>query len=350
MPHLLFVGSYTPNPGQPGIVVFQMDPAAGGLSPASKVDAGPNPTFLTIHPNRRFLYAVNETGEGAVSSFALDAEAGTLTFLNLESTLSEGPCYISIDPSGNFVLVANYSGGAVSVLPIREDGSLGPISSIVQHSGELGPNKDRQEKAHAHCILPDPTGKFILATDLGLDQVLVYRLENGKLKPNDPAAAQMNPGAGPRHLLFSGDGRFLYVANELDNTVTACHWNAETGKVTPFQTVPTLPRDWKGENTVADLHTALDGRILYVSNRGHDSLALFRVDTDTGLLTPAGHESTGGKVPRNFAVEPGGKFLIAANQDSDSLVVFNIDPQTGTLEQIGEPVDVVKPVVIQFLA
>ena len=178
----------------------------------------------------------------------------------------------------------------------------------------------------------------------------MYRLEDGKLKPNDPPAAQMNPGAGPRHLLFSEDGRFLYVANELDSTVTACHWNGETGKVEPFQTVPTLPRDWKGENTVADLHTALDGHILYVSNRGHDSLALFRVDTETGLLTPAGHESTGGRVPRNFAVEPNGKFLIAANQDSDSLVVFRIDPETGTLTRVGEPVKVTKPVVIQFLA
>lgn len=350
MSHLVIVGSYTPNPGQPGIVVFRLDPSTGALSPAGAMEAGPNPTFLTIHPDRRFLYAVNETGDGAVSAFALDAGSGTLDFLNREATLSEDPCYISIDPSGKYVLVANYSGGAVSVLPILEDGTLGPISSFVQHSGALGPNTERQEKTHAHCILPDPSGKYILAADLGLDQVLVYRLENGKLKPNDPPVAQMNPGAGPRHLLFSADGRILYVANELDNTVTACHWNAETGRAVPFQTVPTLPGDWKGENTVADLHTALDGRVLYVSNRGHDSLALFRVDTDTGVLTPAGHQSTGGKVPRNFAVEPGGKFLIAANQDSDSLIVFKIDPQTGALEQAGDPVKVVKPVVIQFLA
>lgn len=354
---LVYVGTYTGRDGARGIELLRLDPASGDLTPVGTAAEAANPSFLAIHPNRRFLYAVNEVADfegrktGVVSAFAIEAGTGALRFLNRQSSEGTGPCHVSVDPSGRCVLVANYGGGSVAALPIQEDGSLGPAGSSVKHHGS-GPNPHRQKGPHAHCIVTDPAGRFAFAADLGLDKVLVYRLDAAaaKLVPNEPPSASVDPGSGPRHFTFHPGGKWAYVINELSSTVTAFRYDAERGILEPVQTVSTLPADFKGSNTTAEVVVSPDGRTLYGSNRGHDSLAVFRIDPADGRLTPAGHVPTGGKVPRNFAVAPGGRWLLAANQNSDSIVVFRVDPETGGLVPAGRSAKVSKPVCIRFLA
>ncbi|HXG60328.1 MAG TPA: lactonase family protein [Planctomycetota bacterium] len=356
-PVFVYVGTYTGRDGARGIELLRLDPASGDLTPAGTAAEASNPSFLAIHPNRRFLYAVNEVADfegrktGVVSAFAIEPATGALRFLNRQSSEGTGPCYVSVDPSGRCVLVANYGGGSVAALPIREDGGLGPAGSSVKHQGS-GPNPRRQKEPHAHCIVTDPAGRFAFAADLGLDKVLVYRLDAAAagLVPNEPPAASVEPGSGPRHFAFHPGGKWAYVINELSSTVTAFRYDAGRGALEPFQTVSTLPADFKGTNYTAEVVVSPDGRTLYGSNRGHDSLAIFRIDPADGRLTPAGHVSTGGKWPRNFALAPGGRWLLAANQNSDSIVVFRVDSETGGLVPAGRSAKVAKPVCIRFLA
>jgi 6-phosphogluconolactonase len=340
-----------------GIYVCRMDPVSGALTLVHTVADVPNPSFLALHPSRRYLYAVNAVPEidghpgGAVSAFAIDPATGALTFLNRQSSHGAGPCHVSVEHTGRFVLAANYGGGSVVMFPVQSDGSLAAASDFVQHTGS-SVNPRRQEGPHAHSITPDPANRFALACDLGLDNVLVYRLdlEAGRLIPNDPPFVRTHPGAGPRHLDFHPNGRYVYVINELDSTLTVFTYDAERGVLEEIQTISTLPEDFAGQNTCADVHVHPAGRFVYGSNRGHDSIAIFRVDEGTGRLDAVGHVPTQGQTPRNFAIDPSGTFLYAANQQSDTIVAFRIDQGMGQLAPTGHVLSIPTPVCVKFLS
>ena len=353
MTRYAYIGTYTASkPGvdhrKEGIHAYYFDQATGKMEFASAVESGNNPSFLTISPDKRFLFSVNERRDGGVSAFSIDAGSGKLTRLNEQPTNGADPCYLSTDATGRWLLTANYSGGSLAVHPIQADGRPGQLADFIQHQGS-GPNQSRQEKAHAHSIRCDPTGNFVLAADLGMDLVLVYRLDavTGKLSLHGQTA--FDPGFGPRHFDYNPNGRVIYVAGELGNQVTACAWNAENGTLTPFQSLPTLPEGFAGGSTVADIHVHPNGRLLYVSNRGHDSLAIYAIDAQTGSLSLEGHESTRGGCPRNFAIDPSGGFLLAANQYTDNVVVFRVNAENGELTFTGDEYIIASPVCIRFL-
>jgi 6-phosphogluconolactonase len=313
----------------------------------------PSPSFLAIHPTGQVLYAVGESGGGSVSAFALDRKTGTLKFLNRQSSGGGGPCHLVVDNSGKNVLAANYGGGSAVVLPIAANGSLLESSSFVQHKGS-SVNKSRQEAPHAHSINLDQANRFAFVADLGLDKVLIYRFDaaKGTITPNDPPAVDVAPGAGPRHFAFHPNGKNAYVINELDLTVTVFVYDPARGVLKPRQTITTLPagvKDRKGMST-AEVVVHPSGKFLYGSNRGHDSIAIFRIDEATGELKAAGHQGDKIKTPRNFAIDPIGRYLLAANQNGHSICVFAIDPQSGALTMVGEPVAVPSPVCVRFLA
>jgi 6-phosphogluconolactonase len=349
----VFVGTYT-GPKSKGIYRVELDPAAGKLGEPELAAETKNPTFLAIHPSHRFLYAVSEIGNfgakntGGVSAFALD-DNGRLTALNQQPSGGAGPCHLITDKAGKHVLVANYGGGSAAVLPVGNDGRLGEPTSVVQHKGK-GTNPARQEGPHGHSINLSPDNRFAFVADLGLDKVFIYRFdgEKGTLTANDPAFVEMAPGAGPRHFAFHPNGKFAYAINELNSTVTAMSYDAERGALTKIESVSTLPAGYKGNTTTAEVVVHPSGKFLYGSNRGHDSIAVFRVDAETGKLTAAGHQGAGIKVPRNFAIEPTGKFLLVANQNGDSIVVFRIDPESGKLTPTGHTAKVPAPVCLRF--
>ncbi len=351
----VYVGTYTDGASK-GIYTLDLDLASGALTPAGVPTAAANPSFLALHPSGRFLYAVNEVGDfggaktGAVSAFAVDPTTGGLTLLNQQASGGDGPCHLSLDAEGRHVLVANYDGGSVAVLPIGADGRLGAATSIVKHRGS-GPNKERQEAPHAHSIDLDAAGRFALVSDLGTDRVLVYRFDpaRGTLTPNAPAAARLAPGSGPRHFTLHPDGRHGYAIDELKSTVTAFTYDGTNGTLEEIQTVPTLPAGFTGANDTAEVAVSPDGKFLYGSNRGHDSLAIFAIDAETGRLTLVGHQPTLGKTPRHFAIDPTGSYLLVANQDSGSIVVFRIDRASGRLTAVGSPASVPKPVCLKMV-
>lgn len=349
MARFVYVGSETRKEGghrKEGITVYQMDRESGSLTLVQEAESGENPSFLALHPNRKFLYAINEVREGRATSFAIDPDSGRLKMLNTAMVKGLGPCYISIDPTARWACVANYGGGSLSVLPLRGDGTIGDAVDTVQHNGH-GDDPDRQEGPHAHSITSDPIGKYMLAADLGTNQVYVYTLtEHGKLVANDPPSWLAEPGAGPRHLAFHPNGKVLYISNELNNTVTACRWQAEGGRLERFQTLSTLPADFTAYSSVADIHLTPDGKFLYVSNRGHNSLAVYRVSATDGRLEPVGFVSTGGNWPRNFTLDAEGKFLLVANQESHTLVGFKINLETGMPEPLGMEIAVHKPMFV----
>ena len=353
---LVYVGTYTAGRSE-GIYLFRLNLSSGELRHVGTTKGVVNPSFLTLDGRRRYLYAVNEVEEfagkksGAVSAFAVDRKTGGLRFLNQQPSLGGAPCYVSLDAAERFLLVANYVGGNVTVLPVRVDGSLGEAADVKQFRGS-GVNPGRQEGPHAHCILPDRSGRHVYSCDLGTDKVMIYRFDarGGKLVPNEEPWAQVKPGAGPRHLTFHPGGRHAYVINELDSTVTAFAHDPSRGTLRELQTVPALPADFKGANTGADIHVSPDGKFLYCSNRGHDSIAAFRVDARTGRLSSVAHTPTRGKKPRNFAVDPTGAFLLVANQDSDTIVTFRRDPLTGRLDPAGHVAEVPSPVCLKLAA
>ncbi len=352
----IYFGTYT-GPKSKGIYRCAFDPADGKLGPPELAAELVNPTFLAIHPSRPLLYAAGEIGNfggkkaGVVSALAIQAGGGKLTLLNQQSSQGPGPCHVSVDRSGRFVLVANYSGGSIACLPIQSYGRLGAATSMVQHHGS-GPNRQRQEGPHAHQILTDPEGNFIFVPDLGLDKIMIYRLDrtDGTLLPGEPPSAATAPGAGPRHLAFLPDSRFAYAIDELDSTVTVFRYLAARGSLQLVQSVSTLPRGFHGRNGPAEVAVHPSGKFLYGSNRGHDSIAIFAIDAASGKLRLIGHEPTQGKTPRNFSIDPSGKFLLAANQDSDNVVVFRIDPATGLLHPTGQSLAVPAPVCIVWAA
>jgi 6-phosphogluconolactonase len=352
---LVFIGTYTGGPSK-GIYTYELNTENGSLREIGLAAEAQSPSFLAIHPNKRFLYAVNEVSSfggkktGAVSAFKIDAASGKLTKLNDASAGGNGPCHLVVDQAGKNVLVANYGGGSVAAIPIKEDGRVGEATAFIQHTGS-SVNPQRQKEPHAHSINLDPGNKLAFVADLGLDKVMIYRFdaEKGSLTPHEPAFTKVTPGGGPRHFAFRPNGKNAYVCNEMTSTVTAFTYDSEKGTLTEIQTISTLPGDLKvNNNSTAEIQVHPSGKFVYCSNRGHNSVAVFSAAAD-GRLTHIENESTRGKTPRNFGIDPTGKYLIAANQDSDTLAVFRIDPSTGALDPVGEPVAAPKPVCVKFL-
>jgi 6-phosphogluconolactonase len=351
---LVYIGTYTGAKSK-GIYVSRFDPATGRLTTPELAVATPSPSFLALHPNRRFLYADGQTSilngkrVGAVAAFSLNAKTGRLTLLNRQSSGGEGPCHLSVDRTGKCLLVANYGNGSTAALPIQADGALGEPSAIIQHQGS-SVNPARQAGPHAHFITPDPASRFALTCDLGLDQILVYRLDPTKaaLVPNDPPFASVKPGSGPRHLAFHPSGRFVFLISEIGSTLTAFAYDAKRGALNELQTVSTLPETFAGNNSGAEVQVHPSGKFVYGSNRGHDSIAVFGFDARNGKLTYVEHQATQGKNPRHFAIDPTGQWLLAENQDSDSIVIFRVDAKTGRLSATGQTVSVGTPVCAIF--
>jgi len=353
---LVYIGTYTHGESE-GIYVYRMDKSSGALEFSSKATGVENPSFLAIGPQQRYLYAVNEIGQfagkpsGAVSAFSIDPETWELTFLNQQSSHGTAPCHLCVDKTGQFVLVANYGGGSVCVLPIQDDGSLGEASDFIQHEGK-SVNPRRQESPHAHSIIMGPNNQYAFAADLGLDKIMIYQLDltSGKLKPNDEPWAAVKPGAGPRHFDFHPNGKYAYLINEIDNTITAFTYDETNGTLNEIQAVPTLPEDFTDTSHCADIHVAPSGKFVYGSNRGHDSIVIFAIDEATGRLTFVDHESVRGQNPRNFAIDPTGTFLLSANQSTDNIVTFRIDQQTGKLTPTGQVTEVPAPVCLKMIS
>jgi len=348
----VYFGTYTSGrSSSKGIYRSTLDLETGKLSAPILAAETKNPSFIEIHPNGRFLYAVGESGgTGSVSAFRIDRDAGALRFLNQQPSGGAGPCHVSIDHAGKNVLVANYRGGSASVIPIKADGRLAKPTGFAQHQGS-SVNPERQKEAHAHSINVSPDNRFAFVADLGIDKVMIYGLdvEKGTIAANNPPFAKVKPGAGPRHFVLHPSGKFAYVINELDCTITAFAYEPTWGALTQIQTVTTLPRRFDGSNTCAEVRVHPSGKFLYGSNRGHDSIAVYRVDLAKGTLTFVEHETADIKTPRNFNIDPTGKFCLVANQGSDSVVVFRIDPETGALKPTGHRVSIGRPVCVRFL-
>lgn len=354
-PMRVYFGTYTGKVSK-GVYVSKFDPATGALSDPELAGETRSPSFLTIHPSGKTLYAVGEVGEfngqktGAVTAFTIDPASGKLTAINAQSSGGAGPAHISLTADGSHAVVANYGGGSVAALPINADGSLSQPSSVVQHTGS-SVNPARQKAPHAHSIKPSPDGAFVLSADLGLDKVLVYRFDKAKgtLTPNDPPAGVVQPGSGPRHIAFHPNGKLLFVINEMTSTLTSFTWDAAKGTLAEVQTLSTLPGGGHKGNSTAEVVVHPNGKFVYGSNRGHDSIAAFSVDADSGKLTALGQTPIGGKTPRNFNIDPTGQWLLAAGQSSDTVTVFRIDQATGKLTQVGEPTKVPSPVCVKFV-
>lgn len=355
--YLLYVGTYTDaKMKSKGIYTVHMDSKTGALSSLEVAAETPNPTFLDFDLQRHCLYAANEVGHfegeaaGFVTAFAIEPGTGKLRELNKRSSGGDGPCHILLDEKGKNALTANYGGGSVEVLPVMESGELGVRTAFIHHTGS-SVNASRQEKAHAHSVTLDAANKFAFVCDLGMDKIVIYRFDpaQGTLKVNEPAAFSAKPGNGPRHMAFHPNGRFAYVINELSSSVTAMSYDAAHGALEELQEISTLPGDFKGENTDAEIAMHPSGKFLYGSCRGHDSIAVFAVDPENGKLTSVEHQSTQGKTPRYFGIDPTGRFIVAANQDSNNLVVFAIDQSTGKLKATGSTLGVPAPVCIKFM-
>jgi 6-phosphogluconolactonase len=352
----VFVGTSEHERGR-GIHRFRFDPATGEAGAVELAAEAARPTFLAIHPDQQHLYAVVALPEfqgkksGGVSAFALDARTGELRLLNQQPSGGAGPCHVVVDRGGRNALVANYSGGSVACLPIDAEGRLKPPSSVVQHAGS-SVDPGRQEGPHAHSINLDAANRFAFVADLGLDQVLIYRFDAaaGTLAPHDPPSVATAPGAGPRHFAFHPSGRFAYVINELDSTVTAFRYDAAAGALSGIQAITTLPAGFTGENYPAEVVVHPSGRFLYGSNRGHDSIAIFSVDGETGQLTPVGHQASGGKGPRNFNLDASGAWMIVGNQSTNNVLIMRVDAERGTLAPTGQELQAPSPICFKMVA
>ncbi|MFN8526474.1 MAG: lactonase family protein [Chloroflexota bacterium] len=358
---LVYIGTYTKKMPHvqgkaEGIYTCSFDPTTGRLSRLGQIAVAVNPSYLALTPDNRFLYSAGEFGgddgeaSGLITAFSRDSTTGVLTKLNSQPSHGEWPCHVSVDATGSLVMAANYRSGSVAAFPIKLDGSLGVATATIQHRG-TSVHPTRQQGPHAHSIWPDPQNRFALAADLGTDRIQVYRMDSsaGTLTPNDPPGIGLAPGAGPRHLDFHPNGRVVYAINEIGNTITAFSYEPRLGLLSGIQTVPTLPPGFNGQNTTADVHVHQNGRFVYGSNRGHNSIVAFQVDPSSGHLSYVGHTSSGGQRPRNFAIDPSGRFLLVANQDSDNILTLGIDQDTGALKPTGLELSIPSPVCIRFL-
>lgn len=348
----VYVGTYTSKQSK-GIYRSRLDLTTGGLAQPELVAESANPTYLAVHPSQKFLYAINETGSGAkagaVSAFAIDAKTGGLTALNQQTAGGAGPCHLVVDGAGKNVLLANYGGGSIESVPIKADGSLAEPVTFIQQTDDSGkPGRPREPRAH--CIVVDGANRFAYVCYAGLDKVMIYKFDSAKgtLVPNDPPWGTVKPGAGPRHQSMHPSGRFTYVINETDSTLTAFACDSASGALKEIETHPTLPAPVPG-NSTAEIEVHPSGKFVYGSNRGHDSIVVFAIDQATGRLTFVEHQKTQGKTPRNFAIDPSGTFLLAANQNSDTVVVFRIDQKTGKLTPTGHTIEVGAPVALKFV-
>jgi 6-phosphogluconolactonase len=352
---LVYVGSYNKARGK-GIHAFRFDAAAGLLTSLGLATEAVNPTFVTASSDGRFLYATKEVTRhegrkgGAVKAFAIDRKTGRLRFLNEVASGGTIPCYVALDKTGRYAMVANYGSGSVQVIEVRRDGRLGTATAFDQYAGS-SVNPQRQEGPHAHSINVSPNNRFAIAADLGLDKVFVYRFDEktGKLAPNHPAYAAVNPGSGPRHIAFARNGRFVYVIGEMKSNITTFAYDAARGILRKLQTISTLPKGYKGQNDCAEIAVSPSGKFIYGSNRGHDSIAVFAVDPKKGTLVPVERAPSGGKTPRHFAIDPTGSYLLVANQESDTVAVFAIDRKSGRLTPTGETARVSSPACVRFV-
>jgi 6-phosphogluconolactonase len=346
----MYVGTYTSGKSE-GIYGYHTFPHLGALNRFTS-SKSVNPSFLAIDRSRKYLYAVNEVGEyagkpgGGVSAFAIEGK-GDLRLLNEQATLGADPCYVTIDRNRRNLLVANYTGGSVTVLPLRSDGTLGMATDVKQHEGS-GP-KEQQKGSHAHCVILDRSERHALVADLGIDKVVIYRFDSSKGKLNKQSVAELQAGAGPRHLTFHPRGKFLYAINELDSTVTSFTYNERNGTLEHIETVSTLPSDFSSASYCADVHVSSSGRFLYGSNRGHNSIVVFEIDQRSGKLRLIEHVSTQGNWPRNFVLDPYNSILLVANQRSDNVVSFTVDRETGRLTPTGIVEQIPSPVCLKFL-
>lgn len=350
----VYLGTYTGS-GSQGIYTAKFDTATGAISGVELAGELKNPSFLAIHPSRQYLYAVSEVADangkptGAVAALAIDDKTGKLTLLNTQSSGGAGPCHVNLDRAGKTAVVANYGGGSVASYAIGDDGKLAPAASVMQHRGS-STDKSRQEGPHAHSVYVDASSRWVLSADLGLDKVLIYGLnpQTSQLSEHKPGYAKVAPGAGPRHFAFHPNGKYGYVINELGNTVTVFAWDAEKGTLTEIQTIDTLPVDFTGKSYTAEVVVHPSGKFLYGSNRGHNSLAVFRVDEATGKLTLLGQQPTKGDHPRNFNIDPTGRWILCGNANTDNIVTFRIDQTTGHLTDTGLELKLSKPVCVKF--
>ena len=348
----VYFGTYTSGRnGSEGIYRSVLNTETSELSDPVLAVKAENPSFLEIHPSGKLLYAVSESGRtGTVSAYAIDGNTGNLKLLNSRPSGGSGPCHVNIDYAGKNVLVANYGSGSASVIPIKSDGSLAEPTGVVQHEGS-SVNPQRQKGPHAHSVNLSPDNRFAFVADLGLDKIMIYKLnvEKGTITANDPAFAKVKPGAGPRHFTFGADGRYAYVINEMGGTVTAFTYEPASGALAEIQTITTLPDGFAGSSSCAEVRVHPGGRFLYGSNRGHDSIAVYRIDPAKGTLGFVEHERAGIKTPRNFNIDPTGRFCLVANQGGNSVVVFRIDQKTGSLEPTDNKISIGRPVCIRFL-
>lgn len=350
---IMYVGTYTSGKSE-GIYGYHFNPESGQLTRFTSIGSI-NPSFLAIDRTKRYLYAVNEVGQyagkqgGAVSAYKIEYGKGTLHLLNEQATQGADPCHLSIDNKKSALFVANYTGGSVSVMQLRSDGTLGLVMDLEQHQGS-GP-KEQQKGPHAHCIILDRLERHAFAADLGIDKVMIYKFDRvyAKLTPAKQPFAELPAGAGPRHLTLHPTGKFLYVINELDSTMTAFRYNEVNGTLTHIDTVSTLPGDFSGVSYCADVHISPSGKFLYGSNRGHNSIVVFEIDPRSGKLKLVQHVSTQGNWPRNFTLDPSGRFLLVANQRSDNVVTFSVDRSTGRLTPADHIEEIPSPVCLKFL-
>jgi 6-phosphogluconolactonase len=355
--YLMYVGTYTGEGSKSkGIYAYRFDTDNAELTSLGLAAETINPSFLAVDPSHRFLYAVNEVGNykgeksGGVSAFAIDHATGKLTFLNEVASKGADPCYITVDKTGRYVLVANYTGGSVAAFPILEHGRIGEASAFVQHTGH-GTNPERQEAPHAHSIDLSPDNRFAVVDDLGLDQSIVYKFDSakGSLMPNGAQFGKADAGAGPRHFAFGSNGKFAYVVNEMGSSVSVFAFDATAGAMHPLQTISTLPKGFAEHNDDAEIEVHPSGKFLYASNRGHDSIAAFAIDSNAGTLTLIEYIPTKGKTPRSFEIDPTGSLLFAENEKSNEIVVFRIDQQTGRLTPTDKVLEVAEPVCVKFV-
>ncbi|HMF75916.1 MAG TPA: lactonase family protein [Bryobacteraceae bacterium] len=348
--YLVFTGTFTTKDSK-GIYAFRYHSSNHELTPLGLAAAIASPSFIALGPDEHYLYSVSAVAEGTVSAFRIDFKSGKLTLLNTVSSHGGGPCHLLVDKTGKSLFVANFRTGSTAALRIRDDGSLQEPASFFQATGS---SKDpaKQTGPHEHSVNIPRNNRFLLVTDLGLDKIFSYRIDTAKalLTANDPPFVTVQPGAGPRHLAFTPDERYVYVINEIQSSVSAFHYDAASGSLHEFQNVSALPEYYSGENTGAEIEVDSSGRFVYTSNRGYDSIAQFSIDSRTGSLTLVGQTPTGGKTPRYFALDPSGQYLFAANQDSDNIVLFHVDQKTGRLTPAGKSVQTPSPVCIKFVA
>lgn len=336
----MYVGTYNRGDSE-GIYSYKLQASNGKLTRSKLAGAASNASYLAVHPNGRFLYSVNENDAGMVSSYAIDPATGKLKLLNSVSSMGSGPCHVAVDRAGQFLYAANYNDGIAAAFKIRPDGRLSEATAVFQPAGR---------SAHAHMAAVSPDNRFVWIVDLGLDRLMSYKIDPATgMEPNTPPSARVAAGTGPRHMVFGKDARFAYVVGETASSVVVHRYDAAEGTMAGVQTISTLPAGYAGKNTCAEIRLHPSGMFLYASNRGHDSIAVYRVDAANGTLTSVGYVPSGGQTPRGFAIDPSGNFLVAANQQSNNLVVFRIDQATGNLTPTGGKLEVDSPVDVLFV-